>query len=160
MKVIQNVAQLDEEVGRRVSEAMRRTRDEIYSVIRRHIEDYYAERVFDKGRSSEPVMYRRTYQFMNGLMRTEVEVFGKTVSCTVGFADGIGYGNHSILEVLDMINRGYHADPGMNGGGYNAPRAIGAEGHFWDDSIAELGGSAGISALFRRNLEREGLNPA
>ena len=83
---------------------------------------------------------------------------GNNISCSVKInPDELSY-IQSGQTVIDMINRGYHADTSLNGGKYMAIGDIHAKGHFWDDSIEELGGYNGILELMKKNCKKVGLN--
>lgn len=154
MPVIRSMADLQRILQGRLALALQMSQQEIYKVIQSHIAQYYEEKVFNG--SSIPKMYERTYQFFNGLIKTGISISGNTVSCEVKMNEGLSY-KQSALTVLNMINSGAHADPGLNSGDYQTPRYIGAGSHFWDDAINELGGESGIYKIIVNNCKKVGL---
>ena len=153
---IKSFADLQRIIEGRLSLALKMSQKQIYDTIQEHISDYYKEHVFIGG-YSEPLVYRRTYQFLNGLIKTDISVSNGNVSCKVKMDDGLKY-IQSASTVLHMINRGLHADPGLNSGRYQTPRVISGGSHFWDDAINELGGEQGIYDIIVSNCKKVGLN--
>lgn len=143
----------------RISMALKMTQDEIYKKIQENISKYYKEKVFrDRytgNISAIPNVYDRTYQFLNSLLKTDVAFSGNSISCKVMIdVDSLNY-NQPGQVVVDMINRGFHADTGLNQDGiYETPYDIYSDSNFWDDSINDLGGFDGILALFKKNLKK------
>ena len=154
--VIKDISDLTKIFEIRVSKALKATQDEIYSVIQRHISDYYHEKVFEGG-TSIPVMYERTYQFLNSLIKTDIMSDGNSFGCSVKIdIESLDYLQPAEV-VIDMIYRGYHADKSLNDGSYETPRNIKTLGNFWEDSIEELGGESGIMNLMKQNLKKYGV---
>lgn len=161
MPTVNNIKDLEKAVQNRLSLALKFTQQEIYKVIQENIKDYYEEKVFydyvSGKKSSMPNVYDRTYQFLNSLIKTDVTIRNGTVSCSVGIdMDALDYTQDSDV-VIDMINRGFHADKSLNDGRYETPRDIRAESNFWDDSLEELGGYNGILEIMKRNCRKVGL---
>ena len=157
MPAITSYDQLIKIIQDRLSLALKNTQYEIYKVIHENVEKYYQENVFFE-KSATPSVYERTYQFLNSVIKTDVVMNGNSVSCSVKInPDELSY-IQSGQTVIDMINRGYHADTSLNGGKYNAIGDIHAKGHFWDDSIEELGGYNGILEIMKKNCKKVGLN--
>lgn len=154
--VIKDIRDLTKIFEIRVSKALKATQDEIYKVIQRHISDYYHEKVF-KDNSAIPVVYKRTYQFLNSLIKTNIISDGKSFGCSVKIdMEALDYLQPAEV-VIDMIYRGYHADAGLNDGNYETPYDIHTLGNFWEDSIEELGGEIGITNLMKQNLIKYGV---
>lgn len=161
MKTINNMKELEKAIQGRLSLALKFTQQEIYKVIQENIKNYYEEKVFyDRttgNMSAIPSVYDRTYQFLNSLIKTDVVIKNGSVSCSVMIdTDSLDYIQDGNV-VVDMINRGYHADKSLNDGTYETPRNIYAKSHFWDDSLQQLGGYNGILEIMKKNCKRVGL---
>lgn len=161
MKTISNMKELEKAIQGRLSLALKFTQQEIYKVIQENIKNYYEEKVFydriSGNMSAIPDVYDRTYQFLNSLIKTDVIIKNGTVSCSVMIdTESLDYTQDGDI-VVDMINRGYHADKSLNDGTYETPRNIYTKSHFWDDSLQQLGGYNGILAIMKKNCKRVGL---
>ena len=161
MKTINNMKELEKAIQGRLSLALKFTQQEIYKVIQENIKNYYEEKVFyDRttgNMSAIPSVYDRTYQFLNSLIKTDVVIKNGSVSCSVMIdTDSLDYIQDGNV-VVDMINRGYHADKSLNDGTYETPRNIYAKSHFWDVSLQQLGGYNGILEIMKKNCKRVGL---
>lgn len=158
--VIEDISDLTRIFEVRVSKALKATQDEIYKVIQKHISDYYHEKVFrhrNGGMSEIPEVYKRTYQFLNSLIKTNIVSDGNSFGCSVKIdMESLNYLQPAEV-VIDMIYRGYHADTGLNDGNYETPYDIHTLGNFWEDSIEELGGEVGITNLMKQNLIKCGV---
>ncbi len=168
-QIIKNGKDLDKLIQSRLSLALKFTQQEIYKVIQENIKNYYEEKVFldrvSKKMSAIPNAYFRTYQFLNSLIKTDIIVKNGTVSCSVRIdTESLDYIQDGDI-VVDMINRGYHADTSLNDDllsfndrGYRTPYDIYAKSHFWDDSLEQLGGYNGILEIMKKNCRKVGLN--
>ena len=154
--VIKSFAELQKIVTGRLSLALKMSQQQIYKEIQDHIRRYYEEKVFRDGTSAIPKRYERTYQFFNGLIKTDISISNGSVSCEVKMDEGLSY-VQSAETVLNMINSGMHANPALNSGAYKTPYYIYAEGNFWDDAINELGGETGIYNIIINNCKKVGL---
>lgn len=155
--VIKDISDLTKIFELRVSKALSATQNEIYKVIQKHISDYYREKVFSYGTSAIPVVYERTYQFLNSLIKTNIVSYGDGFGCSVEIdMKSLDYIQPAEV-VIDMIYRGYHADKSLNNGSYETPHNIRTLGNFWKDSIEELGGEVGIMNLMKQNLIKHGV---
>ena len=159
---INNMKDLEKFIQGRLSLALKFTQQEIYKVIQENIKNYYEEKVFydrtSGGMSVIPNVYNRTYQFLNSLIKTDVIIRNGKVSCSVMIdTNSLDYLQDGDI-VVDMINRGYHADKSLNDGFYETPRNIYAKSKFWDDSLEQLGGYDGILQIMKKNCKRVGLN--
>ena len=158
---INSMKDLEKKIQSRLSLALKYTQQEVYKVIQENIKNYYEEKVFYNTTTgiptAIPILYERTYQFLNSLIKTDVVVKNGNVSCSVMIdTDALDYlqdGN----TVVDMINRGYHADKSLNDGVYQTPRNIYAKSHFWDNSLQQLGGYNGILEIMKKNCKKVGL---
>ena len=155
-RTIKSISELQKLLEQKLALALKITQQEIFEVIQKHINGYYNEPVFRRG-STVPIMYNRTMQFLNSLIKTSVETSGGNVSCKVKIDMDTLHYLQPPETVVNMINEGLHANPDLRGGGYDPPRVIPAMSHFWDDAIAELGGEAGIYARMKSNCERVGI---
>lgn len=161
MPTINNINDLEEIIQAKLSLALKFTQQEVYKIIQKNIKNYYEEKVFynrsSGNMSNIPNVYDRTYQFLNSLIKTEVTIENGIVSCSVKIdTDSLNYVQDANI-VIDMINRGYHADKSINNGTYETPRNIYSKSHFWDDGIQELGGYYGILEIMKKNCEKVGI---
>lgn len=158
---INNMKDLEKFIQGRLSLALKFTQQEIYKVIQENIKNYYEEKVFYDSTSGSmsaiPNVYNRTYQFLNSLIKTDVITRNGKVSCSVMIdTDSLDYLQDGDI-VVDMINRGYHADKSLNDGFYETPRNIYAKSKFWDDSLEQLGGYDGILQIMKKNCKKVGI---
>lgn len=158
---INNMKDLEKFMQGRLSLALKFTQQEIYKVIQENIKNYYEEKVFydrtSGSMSAIPNVYNRTYQFLNSLIKTDVIIRNGKVSCSVMIdTDSLDYLQDGDI-VVDMINRGYHADKSLNDGFYETPRNIYAKSKFWDDSLEQLGGYDGILQIMKKNCKKVGI---
>lgn len=159
---INSMKDLEKKINGRLSLALKYTQQEVYKVIQENIKNYYEEKVFYNTTTGTPtaipLLYERTYQFLNSLIKTDVVVKSGKVSCYVMIdTNALDYLQDGDT-VVDMINRGYHADKSLNDGVYQTPRNIYAKSHFWDDSLQQLGGYNGILEIMKKNCKRVGLS--
>lgn len=161
MTTINNIKDLEKIIQGRMSLALKFTQRDVYKVIQENIKNYYEEKVFidpiSKTKTSIPSMYDRTYQFLNSLIKTDVIIKNNEVSCSVKIdMDSLDYSQDADI-VVDMINRGFHADKSLNDGIYNVKKNIYSESNFWDDSLEQLGGYNGILDIMKKNCIKVGL---
>lgn len=158
--VVKNMAQLRTSLERRVQKALEWSQKEIYDMIQEYIRDYYDEKVFEDAfgrKTNVPKEYIRTYQFFNSLIKSEIIVNNGKLSCSVGIdTDSLDY-VQSGDTVINMINKGFHADTKLNEGAYQTPYSIASESNFWDDAIDELGEREGILNIIKKNLRKAGI---
>ena len=157
MPLITSVNDLVKILESRVARALELSRQEIYDVIKKYIDKYYTEPVF--GGRNIPAMYRRTYQLLESLIKTDIIRDGSYLTCKVQIdPDYLNYtypGNSEDpqnafnpatgLDVMNWANEGLHG--GTVSGNLN----------IWDDAIEELGGEAGIMDIVRRNMKACGV---
>jgi len=159
--IVNNMKNLEKIVQGRLSLAIKYTQQEIYNVIQENIKNYYEEKVFYDHTTGNinaiPNVYDRTYQFLNSLIKTDIVIKNGIISCSVGIdTDSLNYIQDGDI-IIDMINRGYHADTSLNDGMYETPRNIYAKSHFWDDSLGQLGGYNGILNIMKKNCKKVGI---
>lgn len=134
----------------RVSVALKMTRDDIFKVIQKHIVGYYKEPVFRDGTSALPMIYDRTYELLNSLIKTDVVINGNTLSCTVkvdpNYQNYKYMGGISGLDVWMSANEQFH--------GWSIEGDI----RIWDDALAEIGLESGIKCLMKSNLKKCDVN--
>lgn len=160
---ISNFKDLQKHLDKRIELALKQTQQIVYNVIQDFIKQYYEEKVFFNGStmSSTPVEYSRTYQFFNSLVKSEIKRAGNLIYCEVYIDhEELEYYAHDGLEVIKMINQGFHASTVMNNGAYETPRDIGSQIRFWDDSIEELKAANYIINELVRYLKKAGLKIA
>lgn len=126
----------------RAQKALEMTQQEIFEVIQEHITEYYKE--------YNPIVYQRTWKFLNSLIKTNVVKAGNSLSCTVEIDENyLSYryeGGLTGLEVSTFANEQSH------GGIYDDDF-----GRFWDDAMQDLGMKQGILAIMKRNLRKCGV---
>lgn len=121
--------------------ALRKIQNEAYDVVKKFMDQFYTE--------FSPIWYERTYSFYRSLVKSEIVKTPNGYSCSVYIdLDKMdGYYRNSGQEVMDMINRGFHADVSLNGseriynGIYSDPYSAthNIEGTaVWDESISEI----------------------
>ena len=162
-----SMKELEKIINGRLDLALKLTAKDVSSVIQKHINQYYTEKVFtnyddehpDGFRTAIPSMYERTYQFLNSLITKKTITKDGRVSYTIGIdTESLNY-NQDADVVIDMILRGFHADPSLNEDGvYETKRAIRSEGNFYQDAMEELGWSEGILKIMKKNCKKAGLN--
>lgn len=159
--IVNSIEQLKKIVQQKLSLALKMTQDEIYETIQENINKYYDEEVFynieSNSMTNTPRFYNRTFQFLQSLIKTDVIINGMNVCCSVKIdTDSLNYIQDG-ETVIDMINRGYHADTSLNNGSYETPRNIYTKSHFWDDSLEQLGGYDGILSIMKNNCKKVGI---
>lgn len=159
--IVNSIEQLKKIVQQKLSLALKMTQDEIYETIQENIKNYYDEKVFydidSKNMTNIPRFYNRTFQFLQSLIKSDIVIDGTNVYCSVKIdTDSLNYVQDGEI-VIDMINRGYHADTSLNNGLYETPRNIYAKNHFWDDSLEQLGGYDGILSIMKNNCKKVGI---
>ena len=80
---IKSMSELKKILQNRATQALKLTRDEMFKVFQKHIDEYYSEKVFRGGTSAIPAMYNRTYKLLNSLIKTDVVQTGYEIACKV-----------------------------------------------------------------------------
>ena len=65
--MINNIKDLEKTLNKYLIKALELTRDEIFEVVFKKVEDYYNEPVFSSLDPTEPAFYERTYKLMESL---------------------------------------------------------------------------------------------
>ena len=126
--------------------AMRKAQLKAYDVVKDFMDTYYTEYT--------PKEYERTYQFYKSLVRSEIKKTRTGFACSIYIdTDSMDYLYHSGSEVMNMINRGFHADASMNKGSYQTPYDIGGTA-VWDESLEEIERSKFIINTFAEHFKR------
>lgn len=145
-----NIGFLDEitnDIKKKASKAVQMTRDEIYEAVHTYLFMWYADYA--------PKMYKRTYEFLNSLIKLDVSINGNSIHTEVKISEdylGHTYSDGeqpSGLEVANWANKAFHGVKGET----QIPRDV----SFWTDAINALGGEAGIEAILKKNLKACGL---
>lgn len=147
-QTVRSFTELERILKNRMSQALKMTRDEVYKSIQESLTEYYHEPVFNG--SSTPQAYERLYHFLNSVIKTNVEIVGNNVSCTV------------------EVDRGYLSHPYRVGGatGQEIWEWANAKTHggtvkgnleVWNEAINNLGGEKGILNIMKQNLIRCGI---
>lgn len=156
-RIIKNTTDLNAALNTAMLFAIKKMQQNVYEVIQDFIRQYYEEKVF-VGNSAIPSLYDRTYQFFNSLVKSDIVKTPKGYSCSVYIDyESLDYYGHSGLDVITMINDGYHADPNMNNGVYETPRTIYAKGEFWDDSMELIEKTKLILNTFEEYMIKAGI---
>lgn len=152
MKAIRNLNDLNRVLIPKMREAMDTMQGMVYSTIHAFMILYYKE--------YEPEEYQRTFQFFNSLVKSDIKRVNNGFECSV-YIDfdsfKSGYEGNTPFEIVDMINRGFHADMSMNNNIYKVPYNIESRYHFWDDSIDEFKKGNYIINLFIDTLRSNGI---
>ena len=157
--MIKNIKQLEAQLGLHMKSAMVIAQSKVHQCINSFIKEYYAE--------YDPIQYERTYSFFNSLVKSDIKCSGKECYCSVYIdMDMMDYYRHSSYDVVDMINRGFHADTSMNGGSrlqggytsnpYSAKRDIKGT-RFWDEGLSEIQKTNLILDTFIKYMKSKGL---
>lgn len=161
-KTIRNASDLKKALDTAMYFAIEKTQQKMYEIIQDFIKQYYKD-------YTDVKVYERTYSFFNSLTKSKITKTKDGYYCEVYIdTNQLDYYRHDALEVLDMINRGFHADPSMNGGErihngiysdpYDAPYAIETNNiHFWDDSMDVFNNSNFIINTFMSYAKKRGL---
>ena len=147
-RLVRSMTEIERALKNRMSQALKMTRDEVYKAIQESLTRYYHESVFEG--SSMPKMYERLYHFLNSVIKTNVEIVGNNISCTV------------------EVDRGYLSQPYAVGGatGQEIWEWANAKTHggtvkgnleVWNDAIDSLGGEKGILNIMKQNLIKCGI---
>lgn len=146
---ITSISQLKPMLQSRIRKALDMTCDEIYSVFRNHVKEYYDEYV--------PTYYQRTHSFLDNLIKTEVVQKGNSLSCQVRLdEDYLKYqypGNPSWEKNVPATGQDVAtwANEGLHGG------TVQGKSQWWDDAMEELGGKQGILDIMYKNLKKVGI---
>lgn len=146
---VRTISELKRVVQNRASQAVKITRDEMFKIFQKHINEYYSEKVFKGGTSEIPAMYDRTYKLLNSLIKTDVVQSGWEISCKVQIdEDYLSYTYEKGATGLDVVK---WANDNLHGG------TIKGDVEIWNDAIEELGGKSGILSLLKTNLKKCGV---
>ena len=166
-QMIKSMSELRRILQNRASHALKLTRNDMFKVFQKHINKYYSE--------YRPIVYKRTYKFLNSLVKTEVVLIGNELSCSVKIdEDYLSYEypytqlfNPSYPHQYDgRFASGYDVASWANGdfpwddypgGKHGYTVDVGNGNGFWDDAIKELGGRDGIMRLVKNNLKKCGV---
>lgn len=159
MKQIRNLNDLSNVLMPKMRESMIVMQNEVYDAIHDFMILYYTEPVFGNIDPTVPLLYNRTYDFFKSLTKSKIRKINKGWECCVyiDFDSFDGYEGHTPYEVVDMINRGFHADTSMNNGEYKTPYDIESKYHFWDDSIEGFKKGNHIINVFINFLRSRGI---
>ena len=131
MQAIRNEKDLDIFINRISIEYLNNFQRKVHDIIYEYINMYYEE--------YDSVEYNRTFQFLNSIVKSDIAKNGNIFECYVYIdVDNLSYINNTGSEVVDMINRGFHADTSMNTkDGYNTSYDIESEvsKNFWQNSM-------------------------
>lgn len=148
-QMIKSISELKRVLQNRASQALKMTRDEMFKVFQKHINEYYTEKVFMGGTSAIPAMYDRTYKLLNSLIKTDVAQSGYEISCSVEIDQD--YLNFTYKEGATGLEVATYANTQSHGG------TVSGDIEIWNDAIEELGGQDGIIKLMENNLKKCGV---
>lgn len=148
-QMIKSMSELKRVLQNRVSQALKMTRDEMFKVFQKHINEYYTEKVFMGGTSAIPAMYNRTYKLLNSLIKTDVVQSGYEISCSIEIDQD--YLNYTYKEGATGFDIATYANTQSHGG------TVSGDIEIWNDAIEELGGHDGIMKLMKNNLKKCGV---
>lgn len=104
--LIKNDTQLKRVMQQAAKQALSEVEEQIKVCIDNYVRQYYTEYT--------PHQYKRTYQFLRSITKTEVVVRGNTISCDIHIDMNLHY-SEPASEVIDIINQGYHGNKSING---------------------------------------------
>ena len=99
-------AQLKRAMQQTAKQAMSEVEEQLKVCIDNYVRQYYTEYT--------PRQYKRTYQFLRSITKTEVSVRGNTISCDIHINTNLNYSDPA-TEVIDIINQGYHGNKHIKG---------------------------------------------
>ena len=162
--LIKNKNDLDKLLKQIIYKTLRETQEEIYDAIDKSIKEYYAE--------YNPHLYKRTYKFLNSLVKTEIKQSGNELRCEVKIDDDYlryaypypnkfnpsypqDYDGRPTLgiDIVNWANRQFPNDE-ADGGNHGYTVDEGREDGFWDVALDELGG---IISILKKNLKNQGI---
>lgn len=148
-QMVKSMSELKRILQNRASQALKMTRDEMFKVFQKHINEYYSEKVFRGGTSAIPFLYDRTYKLLNSLIKTDVIQSGYEISCKVEIDQD--YLNYAYKEGATGLEVATYANTQLHGG------TVSGDIEIWNDAIEELGGRDGIMRLIKNNLKKCGV---
>lgn len=104
--LIKNDAQLKRAMQQAAKQALSEVEEQLKVCIDNYVRQYYTEYT--------PHQYKRTYQFLRSITKTEVSVRGNTISCDIHINTNLNYSDPA-TEVIDIINQGYHGNKYVKG---------------------------------------------
>ena len=146
---IKSMSELKKILQNRATQALKLTRDEMFKVFQKHIDEYYSEKVFRGGTSAIPAMYNRTYKLLNSLIKTDVVQTGYEIACKVQLDED--YLNYTYEKGATGLDVATYANTKTHGG------TVSGDIEIWNDAIEELGGKSGIMKLLKSNLKKCGV---
>ena len=148
MAAIRNMNELNRKSENSLKNAIIIAQSKVYQCINSFIKEYYTEYT--------PISYKRTYSFYNSLVKSDIRKTKSGYICEI-YIDTrkMNYYEHDSKEVVDMINRGFHADTGMNGGLYQTPEDIKGV-RVWDESMEEIEKANLIINTFKNYFKANG----
>lgn len=157
-----NDQQLNNHIKKLMHSTIEETQLQVEKIINSFIEKYYKE--------YSPIFYDRTNAFLHSVVKTDIKQTKTGFKCSVYInTDGAmgEYLRNDGIEVMDMINRGYHADTSLNGSKrlpygytsnpYNARYNIKGT-KVWDESINEIENKNIFINTLREHFRKNGLN--
>lgn len=169
MAKIKNMKDLDKLIKPYIEKAMILTRDEITTIIQKHVDEYYDERFFvQNSPQNKPYSYQRTNKFKEALQDVHpVKYSNGKFSFRVGFSeDYLDFeydGGATGFEVLGWASEGAHG--GIYGNstrefiGTSTNEKYGSgDVFFWNDAMIEIEQKYGsLKQLFISNCRKVGL---
>ena len=163
-KIIKNSKDLDKLLSQLSERMLLKTRDIIHDAINKSIKEYYSE--------YNSSVYKRTYKFMDSLIKTEIKRYGNELRCEVKIdEDYLNYaypytgkfnpsypheydGRYAMgRDVVNWANRKFQDDE-YDGGNHGFTVDAGLDEGFWDSALDEIGD---IVLLLKKNLKNQGI---
>lgn len=116
--VFKSEAQLKEHILKKCRNAIAKTQDKVYKILDLYMQRFYSD--------YDPELYKRTYQLMKSLVKSDVHQIGNEIKAEVYFDLGYIYKTGSTPsgeQVMDAAAYGGHGAKGLNvvyGGGEDA----------------------------------------
>lgn len=134
--------------------ALQATQQIIYDCIQESIVEYYHEKVFSNGTSSNPEIYQRTWKLLNSLVKTNIVRIGNTIQCEVKIDESYLTYQYPGTEGWDGVSATgldvltWNEENGSHGG------TVDGDWKIWDEAMRTLGGEAGIMAILTSKLKK------
>lgn len=117
---IRNMSQLEKELKKVFYLGLSAEARKAEALIEEFIREYYKE--------YDPVVYKRTYKFLNSIVRTKPRTIDGGYEIETYIDTSIKYtSDWDMGDTAEQANKGIH--------GYEYAVAVGGGGHFWDDAM-------------------------
>ncbi len=147
-KKINSLSALSDEFKTRMAKAVQMTRDDIYDAFHTYIFTWYSD--------YQPKSYKRSYKFLNSLVKLDVNIIGNKVFTSVKIDEDFLGSQYSTGNHPTGMNVAEAADLGLHGavGGHFLTRPGYSGVRFWADAFDALGREEGIRRMLLQNLKK------